>query len=36
MADNDGARAMQARLGFAEAYRYWYRIQPGASPAQRC
>ena len=28
MENNPGAQALQARLGFAEAYRYWYRLQP--------
>lgn len=36
MADNEAAQRMQARLGFAELYRYWYRIQPGGAAAERC
>jgi GNAT superfamily N-acetyltransferase len=28
MENNPGAQALQTRLGFAEAYRYWYRLQP--------
>jgi GNAT superfamily N-acetyltransferase len=28
MAENTAARALQASLGFAEAYRYWYRTRP--------
>ena len=28
MADNGTAQRLQARLGFTETYRYWYRIQP--------
>ena len=28
MAGNTGAQTLQRRLGFAEIYRYWYRLQP--------
>lgn len=27
VANNDAARSLQERLGFVEAYRYWYRVQ---------
>lgn len=32
---NTAARALYAQLGFAPAYRYWYRIGPTAEPAAR-
>jgi GNAT superfamily N-acetyltransferase len=36
LAGNDDARRLQERLGFSEAYRYWYRVQPGSHVAGRC
>jgi len=30
MLNNGAARALYERMGFREAYRYWYRVSPGA------
>jgi hypothetical protein len=30
---NQPARALYQKLGFLEAYRYWYRVKPPAADA---